>query len=114
MYLPSNCSFRMTDIWRGFIAQRCLWEMGGAVAFHAPEAVQDRNPHDLQKDFADEVPGYLRNDEIKCILCALKLGKYPDKNLVQCYEALVEARIFPVDELQLVDFWLRDIGMIKP
>ncbi len=25
MYLPSFCSFRMTDIWRSFVAQRCLW-----------------------------------------------------------------------------------------
>ena len=24
LYLPSTCSFRMTDIWRSFIAQRCL------------------------------------------------------------------------------------------
>ena len=28
LYLPSHCSFRMTDIWRSFIAQRCLWELG--------------------------------------------------------------------------------------
>src|SRR5262249_12108164 len=28
LYLPSYCSFRMTDIWRSFVAQRCLWELG--------------------------------------------------------------------------------------
>src|SRR6185369_482513 len=28
MYLPVYASFRMTDIWRSFVAQRCLWEIG--------------------------------------------------------------------------------------
>ena len=26
-YLPTHCTFRMTDIWRSFVAQRCLWEL---------------------------------------------------------------------------------------
>jgi hypothetical protein len=35
LYLPSHCSFRMTDIWRSFVAQRCLWELGQGLVFHA-------------------------------------------------------------------------------
>ncbi len=27
LYLPSYCSFRTCDIWKSFIAQRCLWEL---------------------------------------------------------------------------------------
>ena len=53
MYLPSRVSFRMTDIWRGFVAQRCLWELGKGIVFHAAEVVQRRNPHALLRDFAD-------------------------------------------------------------
>lgn len=30
LYIPSHCSFRMCDIWRGLVAQRCLWELGPA------------------------------------------------------------------------------------
>ena len=37
MYLPSTCTFRMTDIWRSLIAQRCLWELGQGVVFHAAD-----------------------------------------------------------------------------
>src|SRR6185369_14227560 len=61
MYLPSSCTFRMTDIWRSFIAQRCLWELDLGVVFHGAEVAQERNQHDLMRDFADEVPGYTRN-----------------------------------------------------
>ena len=65
LYLPSGCSFRMTDIWRSFIAQRCLWELKTGLVFHAAEVVQARNVHNLVKNFEDEICGYLRNDDIK-------------------------------------------------
>ena len=39
MYLPSHCTFRMTDIWRSFIAQRCLWEFGCGLVFHTAEVL---------------------------------------------------------------------------
>ena len=73
MYLPSFCSFRMTDIWRSFIAQRCLWEIADGIVFHEPEVLQERNDHDLLKDFADEVPGYLNNAAIARTLADLNL-----------------------------------------
>ena len=113
MYLPSFCSFRMTDIWRGFIAQRCLWETDAGLVFHAAEAVQLRNPHNLLRDFGDEVVGYLRNDEIVRLLdgCALQSGAaHVGDNLRACYRALIAAGILPADELPLVDAWLTDLS----
>jgi hypothetical protein len=31
LYLPSTCTFRMTDIWRSFIAQRIAWTCGWPI-----------------------------------------------------------------------------------
>ncbi len=115
LYLPSHCSFRMTDIWRSFAAQRCLWAMGAGVVFHAPEVVQERNQHDLMRDFADEIPGYLHNRRIAEILDALTLAPGPERvgdNLRVCYEALVRAAILPAAELDLVNIWLRDLAKL--
>jgi STELLO glycosyltransferase-like protein len=112
MYLPSFCTFRMTDIWRSFVAQRCLWEMGGLLTFHAAEVVQERNVHNLRKDFQDEVPGYLENPRICSLLSGLRLRKGPEtaaENLRACYQALVGAGIFPKKELRLVNAWLADL-----
>jgi len=64
LYLPSYCSFRMTDIWRSFVAIRCLWELGEGVVFHNASVYQRRNEHDLLKDFEDEIPGYLNNEKV--------------------------------------------------
>lgn len=112
MYLPSYCSFRMTDIWRSFVAQRCLWELGHGMVFHAAEADQDRNAHNLMRDFKDEIPGYTQNDAIVARLTDLSLASGREAvadNLVKCYEALSAAGFFPADELPLVRGWVEDV-----
>lgn len=115
MYLPSFCSFRMTDIWRSFVAQRCLWELDLGIVFHAAEVVQERNEHDLMRDFNDEVPGYLRNKELAARLEGVTLARGEDAvgaNLVACYKELVRAEFFPDKELELVNAWLFDLERI--
>lgn len=111
MYVPSYCSFRMCDIWKSFIAQRCLWAMNLGVVFHAPEVNQDRNEHDLQTDFNQEVDGYLQNDKISNILDNVELDSCETavgSNMVRCYEALVNEGIFPNKEMGLVSAWVED------
>lgn len=112
LYVPSYCTFRMCDIWKSFVAQRCIWELGAGVAFHAPEVAQDRNFHDLMRDFHDEIPGYELNRRIVEILenVDLKSGlEEVSENLKRCYESLVESDVFPEAELKLVDAWLADL-----
>lgn len=115
LYLPSYCSFRMTDIWRSFIAQRCLWEMGHGVVFHASEVFQERNEHDLMRDFNDEIPGYQRNRELVTTLeriCLEQGANVAGANLLHCYETLVDKGFFPEKELELVRAWLTDLRRV--
>lgn len=116
MYLPSYCSFRMTDIWRSFIAQRCLWELDYGIVFHAPEVFQERNEHNLMRDFEDEIPGYTRNKKIVEVLEGLILGKgheNVENNLLKSYESLVKTDFFPEEEIVLVETWLEDLGRVS-
>jgi len=116
MYLPVYATFRMTDIWRSFIAQRCLWELGQGVTFHSPsEVFQDRNEHDLIRDFKDEVDGYLNNDAIVEILSDLKLKQGQDyicENLLACYQAIVDKGIISVMEIDSVKRWIIQYGNV--
>ncbi len=115
MYLPSFCSFRMTDIWRSFVAQRCLWELGRGLVFHSAEVWQDRNPHNLMSDFEAEMPGYLGNSRFVGVLEKLSLNKGTEEvgtNLMKCYEALIRNDFFPERELSLVRAWIDDIEVI--
>ena len=113
MYLPVNCSMRATDIYRGLIAQRCLWELNQGITFHSPsEVFQDRNEHDLIKDFADEVHVYLNVEKIAQILGDLTLGENITHNLLSCYRALLKIGIFPPAEIDSVKSWIKDFNSI--
>ena len=117
MYLPAYCSFRMTDIWRSFVAQRIAWEYGWKIAFHSATVYQKRNEHNLMRDFEDEVPGYLHNEAIAKALDATPLSKSPDsifENLRKCYEGLIDMSLISEKELPLLDAWSDDLRSINP
>ena len=116
LYLPSHVSFRMTDIWRSFVATVCLWAHGDGVAYHPAAVRQERNAHDLRRDFADEVPGYLHNERIVEALVALELEAdeaAAGENLERCYAALVELGVVPREEMALVAAWTADVAAAR-
>ena len=112
LYLPAHCSFRMTDIWRSFVAQRIAWTCGWSILFREATVRQDRNEHDLMRDFADEIPGYLNNRAIGAALDALDLeagvAAIPE-NMRRCYRQLVADGHVGEAELPLLDAWLTDL-----
>ena len=112
LYLPSYCSFRMTDIWRSFIAQRIAWKCGWSVLFHNSTVWQERNEHNLLKDFEDEVPGYLNNSKICHLLEGLDLkngSKNITENLMRCYLMMAANNFVSPNEIKLVEAWIKDI-----
>jgi hypothetical protein len=112
LYLPSYCSFRMTDIWRSFIAQRIAWEYNWSIMFHNATVYQERNEHNLMRDFNDEIPGYLNNDNIKTSLLNMKLDsniKNINDNVTKCYRLLIKMNLIDKKELILLESWLKDL-----
>ena len=111
LYLPACCSFRMTDIWRSFVAQRVAWTNGWSVLFHGPTVDQDRNEHRLLGDFHDEIPGYLNTTRIRECLEAAPLrdgvGHITD-NLLVCYERLIRQGVVGEAELTMLNAWIDD------
>ncbi len=113
LYLPSYCSFRMTDIWRSFIAQRIAWTCGWSILFHNANVWQERNEHILLKDFEDEIPGYVNNSKICRLLEELNLKNGIEnlsENLIACYKMMVENSFIGQGEMELVEAWVKDIG----
>jgi hypothetical protein len=112
LYLPSYCSFRMTDIWRSFVAQRIAWTNNWGILFHGATVKQERNFHNLMKDFKDEIPGYIHNQKICDELSEIPLRSGPEhinENLYLCYEKLVSLGLIDSKELKLVNAWLDDL-----
>ncbi len=116
LYLPSYCSFRMTDIWRSFVAQRIAGANGWGVLFTSPTVVQERNPHDLMRDFADEIPGYLNNAAIRAALESVAVEAGAEQipaGMVRAYEKLAAIGVVDPAELGLLAAWLRDLAAAK-
>lgn len=115
MYLPSFCSFRMTDIWRSYVAQRIAWECGWSILYHEPTVWQERNEHNLMKDFEDEISGYTNNLSICRHLQSLDLKAGQEniyENLITCYQKLIEISVVGKEEMKLLEAWIRDIQRV--
>lgn len=115
LYLPSYCSFRLADIWRSLVALPIMWINGWCLSFDPPTVTQNRNAHDLMRDFELEVDGYLKNRQIADLLMALDLAPGEEAladNMRRCYETLVRAGILPKAELALLQLWLADLASL--
>ena len=113
LYLPSTCSFRMTDIWRSFIAQRICAANDWDILFHSATVFQERNPHDLMTDFKDEISGYLGNADICRKLDELEIKPGVEQvsaGLVKCYEAFISIGLIDKLEITLLESWLVSIA----
>ncbi len=110
LYLPAYCSFRMTDIWRSFVAQRIAWENNWNILFYSSTVWQERNEHNLMKDFEDEIPGYLNNHKIINELQNLQLksgAANMSDNLLKCYDKLISMQLVGEDEMPLLKEWIK-------
>jgi hypothetical protein len=112
LYLPSYCSFRMTDIYRSFVAQRICSEYNWPILFSNSSVYQKRNYHDLLKDFNDEVVGYLNIGKLVEILFNIKLKKGYDNiynNIIKCYKQLAKYNFVKKKEIILVKSFMNDL-----
>ncbi|GAB5434714.1 MAG: hypothetical protein EpisKO_40840 [Epibacterium sp.] len=115
LYLPAYCSFRMTDIWRSFVAQRIMWANNWNLMFHEATVYQERNEHDLMRDFTDEIPGYRFNERILELLdsASMKAGaEHIPENLRIAYGLLVEEGLVGAEELPLLENWIEDLHQL--
>jgi hypothetical protein len=106
LYLPVFATFRSCDIYKGWIAQRLLWEIDSTVLFLPPSVIQKRNPHNYLKDFESEVPLFLHTSKFLEVLERLKLRGSLSAKLLQTYTALIKAGFMDERELAIVKMWV--------
>ena len=115
LYLPTSCTFRACDIWRGLIALRVLHLNDIPLTYSSATNLQNRNYHNIFKDFKDEIPFYLKNKMIINLIYSMKLPK-GEKNIISAmkliYAKLVKEKIFPKKELTFLNYWVNDIKKI--
>jgi hypothetical protein len=114
MYLPALVNFRVTDILRSYVAQPIMWAAGYRLGFLGPTVRQERNAHDLQKDFASELPLY---QDVERILALVQDNIRPEisisDNLFNVYRRLASAAIVEEEELIILSAWLEDVADLE-
>ena len=115
MYLPSHVSMRVSDIWRGYIAQSLMWKCGARLVFSGPNAVQLRNEHSLLHDFYLEQALYLQSHKLVKHLGQWDLlpSEDPSAMMTSLFQGLVEAQFFPPEEMGLLKAWLHDLERVS-
>ena len=114
LLIPVSTKFRVCDIWRGYITQRLLWEIGGSLTFLPPQAFQERNPHNLLSDFIDEQDLYIHS---KRLVTQLKKTQLTNKTFEEKYLALIqcltEQHFYDPIEIKLAKAWLDDLKKLN-
>ena len=112
LYLPAMTSFRFTDILRGYIAQRLIWEQDFHLGFTKATVYQKRNIHNIMKDFDDEIECHLNTKSIVELLDSLVLTSDSLLNLETVYTALIEQGFIITQELDICKAWIADLNYL--
>jgi hypothetical protein len=105
MYLPVTVTFRYTDILHGFVALYQLWKNNKTIKFTYPTAIQERNPHDLQKDYESEVPMYETAEKVIDLL-----NKNKEASIQDVYSVLLSNNIVKKEEIDVLNEWMKLIS----
>jgi len=112
LLLPVTTSFRVCDIWRGYWAQRVLWEFGCTLSFTQPIVEQIRNAHDYFKDFLEEEDLYFKAGPLVRFLMdwvpSEKASTLP-KIISQLAADMAAADFWKQGDSVLIDAWLEDL-----
>ncbi len=113
LYFPSTLSWRTADIWRGYIAQRIIWELSGSLLYISPQVYQQRLRHQAMVDFQAEIPLYLHTQKLINNLQNLKLNGSVNQMLMQVYLALIKQGFINKDELVILKQWLKELKAMQ-
>jgi hypothetical protein len=106
LLLPVTVPSRVTDIWRGYVAQRFLHRQNQGVLFCSASVYQERNYHNLHHDFVEELQLYTRTEELITVLDAYDAG----------YEGIMEHlllhKFVQQMDVDLSTAWLLDLKQL--
>ena len=89
-----------------YVAQAGIWAQGGTLGFLPSNAYQERNPHCLLKDFADETSMHLQFPIVIETLKGIKFTGNARIDLVSIYSALNDKGVVTKSEHATLLAWI--------
>ena len=103
LFLPASVPSRVTDIWRGYIAQRFLHLQNQGVLFCSASVYQERNYHNLHHDFIEEISLYTSAEKLVSVLDAY------DAEYAGIMNYLMQHQFVQAEEIDLFRAWMHDL-----
>ncbi|KAH9499448.1 hypothetical protein Btru_077895 [Bulinus truncatus] len=115
LLIPMTTTFRMCDIWRGYWAQRLMWEIGDRLSFFTANAYQNRSVHSYMEDATDEKDMYFQTEALIGFLTNWTC--HSSMSFFQCVLELTtdmaDKNFWKHEEIDLTRSWLDDLTELK-
>ncbi|XP_060066987.1 uncharacterized protein LOC132547235 [Ylistrum balloti] len=109
--LPISINGRVSDIWRGYIAQYFLHRKDIRLAFSPPYVIQDRNAHNILRDFNAELPLYQKSKQLVSFLSSENSSNPPD--IVELYKILYMRNYLEEQDIKFAEAWKKTFDSIS-
>lgn len=110
LLLPVTVHGRVSDIWRAYLAQKLLWDIGQVISFAPAHVVHDRVAHDYLKDFQSEQDLQLKSTAMVSFLATWS-SDAPTlvERIEQLWAALYSRGFVELGDVKLAQAWIRDL-----
>lgn len=111
--LPHSVHGRVADIWRSYISQALMWQVGLRAAFALPWVHQERTAHEYLADAEAEQPLYYQATALVRILREWKpRTTSAPAQMEELYVELYERGFIGSNDISLAQTWLRDLTRV--
>ena len=111
LYLPVTHTFKVTDIWRSYWAQRLIWLLGGSVQFSRPNAsFRQRKNHSYSSDYNEETKLYSQTGALLEFLSKWECFKTEFYDcIIDLSQQMVDKKFWEQADIRGVQNWLKDL-----
>lgn len=113
LMLPATVHGRVSDIWRGYIAQSAMRCDHLRLAFAKPVVEQVRNANDYLKDYMAERPLYEASGALVEALAAVPCAGSLEATIGKAYVVLYKKGFVEREDVARADAFLRDLGRAR-
>lgn len=104
LFLPFSVPGRVSDIWRGYIAQALLFGIPGNIVLSSPLVIQNRNAHNYLEDFMAEKDLYEKSGALLNLLTTF-LNYKKSFTIFDIYVELYEKGFVELIDVEAVYLW---------
>jgi len=114
MLLPVSVHGRVSDIWRSYIMQRLMHDVGLVVGFVSPFVKQVRNAHNYHGDYMSERPLYEKTEALVQLLSEWtgQSQKFEER-FVELFVEMYERDFIEVKDVHLAQKWIRTLQQLN-